>query len=99
MIMLARILSCAGGDLGRQQIHNGAVLVSGPNGAVLPQKACTGALLAAKTKRAVKKSRHEPFETNRHLAQPPAKLVHHAIDHATANQGLADGDVTGPLWA
>src|SRR5262245_26717780 len=97
MIMLPRILFRARRDLGRKQVHDRPVLISGPNGSVLTEKTCSGTLLTAKTKRTVEKPRHKPFESNRYFAQPAAKLVHHPIDHAAADQCFANGDVSRPL--
>ena len=51
--MLARVLAGARGDLGGQQVHDRAVLVGGPDGAVAAQEAGPGALLAAEAERAV----------------------------------------------
>src|SRR6201987_962620 len=53
-VMLPRILSDTGGDLGGQQIHDQPVLVGRPDAAVTPQKAGPGTLFAAKAARAVK---------------------------------------------
>src|SRR5215467_2406035 len=43
-VMLARILSGPRSDLGSEQVHDRAVLVGGPHGAVQSQEACAGAL-------------------------------------------------------
>ena len=86
-----------GGDFRRKQVHDRAVLVRRPDRAVAPQETGPGALLAAKAERAVEQSGREPFETDRHFAQPAAQLVHHAIDHAAADQRLADRRAGRPL--
>src|SRR5262245_9272275 len=45
-VMFARIFVRTGGDFGRQQIHDGTVLVGRPSLAVQPQEARAGALFA-----------------------------------------------------
>ena len=95
-IVLARVLAGARGDLGRQQVHDRAVLVGRPHGAVAPQEARPGTLLAAEAARAVEQARRKPLEADRHLAQPAAELVHHPVDHAAADQRLADRGLRRP---
>ncbi len=68
LIMHAWIFAGDGSDLGGQQIHDGAVLVRRPHGAVAPQKAGAGTFLAAKAYRAVEQARRKPFEPHRHFA-------------------------------
>src|SRR6516225_7839840 len=87
--MLARVFAGAGSDFGGEEVHDRAVLVGRPHAAVVAQETRPGALLAAKTAGAVEESWHEPFEADRHLGQPASELVHHAIDHAAADQCLA----------
>src|SRR5205807_2711160 len=98
LVVLAWILAGAGGDLGREQVHDRAVLVSGPHRAVVPQEARPRAFLASEAARAVEETRHEPLEAYRHLGQTPAELLHHPIDHAAADQRLAHRGVDGPVW-
>src|SRR5579872_6184521 len=61
-IVLTWVLACARGDLGSQQVHNHAVFVGSPYGAVRSQEACSRAFLAAKTVPPIKEPRREPFE-------------------------------------
>src|SRR5947199_10876088 len=97
-IVLAGILVRAGGDLGRQQIHDRAVLVGRPHGAVVPQEAGASALLAAKAAGAVEQAGHEPLEPDGHLVEPTAELRDDAVDEATADQRLADRGVGVYVW-
>ena len=39
----------------------------------------------------------EPLEADRHLAEPAAELCHDAVDHAAADQRLADRGVGRPV--
>ena len=55
--VLARVLAGARGDLRRQQVHDEAVLVGRPDGAVAPQEARPGALLPAEAEGAVEQTR------------------------------------------
>src|SRR5262249_261744 len=57
VIMLPRVLAGPCGDLGREQVHDRAVLVGRPYTAVLPQEARPGAFLAAKATGAVIEAR------------------------------------------
>ena len=70
--MLAGIATGARRDLGGEQVHDRPVLVGGPHGAVAPQEAGAGALLAPETHRAVVEAGHEPLEAHRHLDEAPA---------------------------
>src|SRR6266481_5959324 len=97
--MLARILVRTGGDLGRQQVHDGSIFVGRPNSAVLPQKTRPGTLLAAETARAVKQPRNEPLESYGNLGQSAAQLFHHFVNHAAAYQRLADCGMLRPQGA
>ena len=97
--MFARIFAGAGGDFSGQQVHDQTVLVGRPHSAVAPQEACTCALFSAKTERTVEQPRREPLEAHRGFAQATAKPVHHAIDHATADQGFADRGIRCPALA
>ena len=89
-VVLARIFAGAGEDLGGQQVEDRAVLVGRPDGAVAPQEAGAGALLAAEAERAVEQPGREPLEADRHLAERPVQAGDHAIDQAAADQRLAD---------
>jgi hypothetical protein len=51
--VFARILARASRDLGRQQIHDRAVFVGRPHGAVVPEEACAGTLLTTEAARSV----------------------------------------------
>src|SRR4029453_12488352 len=95
-VVLAGILAGAGGDLGREQIHDRAVLVGRPHRAVVAQEAGPGALLPAEAARAVEQTWHEPLEAHGHLVEAAAELCDDAIDEAAADQRLADGGVRRP---
>ena len=68
-IVLARILSGAGGDFGREEAHDETILIGGPDFAVAAQKAGAGAFLAAEAAGSIEKSRREPFEANRYFPE------------------------------
>jgi hypothetical protein len=80
-VVLAGVLAGDGGDLGGEQVHDQAVLVGRPHGAVAAQEARAGAFLAAEAERAVEQPGGEPLEADRHFAQPPAEAGDHAVDH------------------
>src|SRR5262249_10154689 len=86
-------------DLGRQQVHDWTVLVSRPYAAVMAQETSAGAFLAAKAARAVEQPRHEPFEADGDFIKPVPKLLYHPIDHAAADQRLADFGMSRPARA
>ena len=80
LIMVARILAGARGDLRRQQGQDRSVLVGRPDGAVLPQEAGPGALFAAEAERAVEQPGRKPLEPHRHFDQaPPQSLTTRSI--------------------
>ena len=97
-IVLARILARARGDLGGEEIHDETVLVGGPDGAVVTEEARPRALLAAEAARSVEQPGDEPLEAHRYLEQPAAEALHDAIDHAAADQRLADRGMGRPAW-
>ena len=51
----------------------------------------------AKPSRPVHKSVDEPVEADGHLVKPAAQARGNAVDHAAADDGLADGQVPAPL--
>src|SRR5262245_60015633 len=73
VVVLARILARARGDLGGEQIHDRAVLVGRPHGPVVTQEAGPGALLAAKTVRTIEQAGHETLEAHRHFGEAPPR--------------------------
>src|SRR4029077_11102827 len=97
--MLTGIFAANGGNFCRQEVHDGAILVSGPNGAIEAKKAGAGAFFSAETEGTVEQTGYKPFESNRNFGKFAAELLDDAIDQATADQRLANGDVRGPLWA
>ena len=52
-----------------------------------------------KQHRTVEQARREPLEADRHLAQPAAELLHDPVDHAAADQRLADRGPGRPVRA
>src|SRR6516162_3359458 len=62
LIQLGRITTCAGRDLGREQVEHDAILVRGPHLPVVPQERAARTLLATEAERAIEQSRHEPVE-------------------------------------
>src|SRR5262249_27172063 len=97
--MLARVLAGAGRDLGGQKVHDWAVLVRRPDGAVPPQEARARALFATEAERAIEQTRRKPLEPDRHFGQLATELPDDAIDHAAADQRLTDGGVLRPIGA
>src|SRR5271167_706574 len=95
--MLTRILAGASRDLSRQQIHNWSILVGSPYGPIKAEKTSPGALLPAKTTRAVQESWHEPLESHRNFPQLTTELVYHFVDHAAAHQRLSYCGIRTPL--
>src|SRR5271170_1594467 len=83
-----RIFTGYGGDFRRQQIHDRAILVCGPDCSISPQKTCSRAFLAAKTEGAVEQTWYEPLKPDRHLAEFATKLPNDMIDQTTADQGF-----------
>ncbi len=74
-VVLARVLARAGEDLRGQQVEDRAVLIGRPDGAVAPQEAGAGALLAAEAERPVEQPVREPLEADRHLAERPVQAL------------------------
>ena len=97
-VVLARILARTRGDLGGEEIHDQTVFVGGPDGAVVTEEARPCALLAAEALRSVEQPGDEPLEADRDLEQPAAEFLHDAIDHAAADQRLADRGMGRPPW-
>src|SRR5262249_42110281 len=95
--MLAGILTCASGDFRCEQIHDEAVFVGSPHGAVAPQETGPGAFLASKAVRTVQQAWHKPLESHRHLGQSAAKSLNYFVNHAAAHQCLADCSTPWPL--
>ncbi|MNF72248.1 hypothetical protein D3C84_542200 [compost metagenome] len=90
------ILAGHGQDLGGQQRQDEAILVGGPDAAVLAQEGGARALLAAEAELAAEKTIHEPLEADRHLFQGAADLAGNSVDHGRGDQRLADGGVRRP---
>jgi hypothetical protein len=67
LVVRPGILAGDGGDLGRQQAEDDAVLVGRPHRAVTAQEGRAGALLATEAEAAVEQARREPLEAHRHL--------------------------------
>src|SRR5215471_20222877 len=97
--MLAGIFAGNGSNLCRQKVHDGAILVSGPNGAIEAKKAGASTFFSAETEGTVEQAGYKPFESNRNFGKFAAELLDDAIDQAAADQRLANGDVLGPLRA
>src|SRR6516165_2734126 len=91
-VVLTGVATRACGYLGGEQVGNQPVFVRGPHGAVTPQETRPRTFLAAKTDRAIEESLDEPLESDRNLDEPPAQMCSHAIDHAAADDRLADRD-------
>src|SRR5262249_57643133 len=97
--MHAGIFAGPSDDFRCQQIHNKTILVCGPNRAVPAQETCAGTFLASETKRTIKKPGSKPLETNRHFAKWTCQLLDDEINHAAADQSLANSGPGRPLRA
>src|SRR5215471_11352907 len=97
LIMLPRIFSGMGGNLGGKQIHDWTILVCRPYSPVSAEETCSRTLLAAEAERPVDQSGDKPFETHRHLRQLASELCNDTVDHAAAHQSLSHHDVLVPL--
>src|SRR5262245_33782356 len=97
--MLPWILARAGGNFRSQQVRNKAIFIGCPDGSIATQKCCARALFATKTERAVNQSFDEPLKAHGDFNEPPAKFLHHSVDHAAADDSLADRDRLRPLGA
>src|SRR5262249_14973800 len=95
-IVFAGILAGAGGNFGRQQVHDWSVFVGRPHRPIEAKKARSGTLFSSEAVRAVHKSRNEPLETYRNFAQIAAKLLDHAVNHAAAYKRFSNSNVTAP---
>src|SRR5271166_1912772 len=97
--MLAGILAGVGGHLGCQQVHDWAVFIGRPHGAVETEKTCSSTFLSAETNRAVVEPRRKPLEAHRNFRELAAEFVHDTVDHAAADQRLANHNFRGPAIA
>ena len=93
-IDFARIFSHARRDFRGEQTRNDSVLVRGPDAAVAPKKRGAGAFFAGKTQPASEQAFDEPLEANGHFVERPLQPRGDAIDHAAADHGLPDGDIS-----
>ncbi len=96
LIVLSRIFARYRQDFCSQQIQDDAVLIGGPDAAIVPQKTRPGTFFAAETQRAVEQAVDKPFEAHGDLHQFPAEMVSDAVDHTAADQCLADTGTSGP---
>src|SRR6478672_4661890 len=95
--MLRGVLTGAGRDLGRQQVHDRTILVCRPYEAVTAEETGAGTFLAAKAAPTVEQPLHEPFEADGHFMKPTSELRRHPVDHAAADQRLADCGAGWPV--
>src|SRR5215831_15139134 len=97
--MFTRILAGPGGDLRSQEVRRQPVFVCRPDRAIAPEEGRSRTLLAAEADRAIDESFHEPLEAHRNFDQPSLRACCYAIDHAAADEGLADSDRGRPRRA
>src|SRR5215469_15865200 len=95
--MLTWVAAGTRGDLGRKEVGNNSVFVGGPHGSVAPQKCRPRTLLAAKADAAIDQPLDKPLESHRHLDQPALQAGRYPVDHAAADNSLADSHRLGPL--
>src|SRR5271154_5111902 len=96
-IEFARILLADRSDLCREQRGDNAILVRGPDATIHASKRRSCALLARKSKTAVKQPVNEVFEADRNLVKFSTSTGGDAIDHAAADHGLADCHLFCPM--
>src|SRR5215469_9878336 len=96
-VMLPGIFAGAGGNLSRQQIHDWAVFVCRPHGAVEAEKTSSRTFLTAEAERPVNQSCDKPLETYGHLRQLASELCDDSVNHAAAHQGLSHHNTLVPL--
>src|SRR5215471_17323203 len=95
--MLAGVFAGDSRHFGCEQVHDRSVFVRCPNSSFMPQKTGASAFFTAKAKRSIEKTRREPFESYRHLAQSPPEFAYYAINDAAADQRFAYGRLRLPL--
>ena len=88
-IALGRALARYRGDLRGKQIHNDAILIGSPHGAIEAQEGSTGRFFATKPNGAFNQPRHKPLEADGNLHQLPVKAFHHAVNHGGGHQSLS----------
>src|SRR5690554_754495 len=96
LIVFARITPRFGRDLGGQQVHDDAVLVSGPDRTVFSEKRSARTLLSTEAVRPVEQTVHEPFEANGHLREAAAQATRDTVDHRARDQRFPDRRILGP---
>ncbi len=99
LVVLAGVLPGDSGDLRGEQAGDQAVLVGGPDPTVTAQERRAGAFLAAESEGTVDQSVHEPLETDRNLDEMSGQPGGDPVDHAGADEGLADRGRGGPAAA
>ena len=95
--MFARFLAGHRSHFGREQVHDRAVLVGGPNGSIMAQKTRARAFLTAKGEGPVEQARSKPFESHWYLAKLPIEVAHDAINDAAAHQRFAYSRLGAPI--
>src|SRR6185369_2305266 len=98
-VAFARIASENGGDLRGEQAEDDAVLIGGPHGAVATTERRAGALLAGKRSGAARETVDKPLEADGNLHERALETLHHAIDHAAADDRLAHTRRRRPVGA
>src|SRR5271155_3719746 len=99
VVNLAWILMHSGGDLDCQQSGDDAVLVGGPHSTVTTQEGGAGALFTHEPELAFEQSVDEVLEAYRNFEELSAQPGGDPIDHAAADDRLANGDLLAPLGA
>ena len=89
-VALAGVLAVHRRDLGREQVHDEAVLVGDPDRAVAAQEGGAGALLAGEGAGAREQPVDEPLEADRRLGDAAAETRGDAVDHRAGDERLAD---------
>src|SRR5437868_5848047 len=76
--------------LRREQAHDDAVLIGGPDRTVALEERCARTFLAGKAEGTTAQAFDEPFEADRRLDELPLQLAGHTIDNRARDDRLAD---------
>src|SRR4029450_4986345 len=89
-VVLARLLTGDGGDLGGEQAQDETVLIRAPRGAVEALETRPGAFLTREDKRSLVESGCKPLEPDWHLEDLAIQVLNDKIDQSRADHRLSD---------
>src|SRR5690606_2918347 len=88
-VVLRRVLSCSGEDLGGEKIEDDPIFVRGPGGAVGPQEGGASTLLTAEPHLPAEQAVDEPLEADRYFDQVTVEVARDPVDHPAGHDRLA----------